>query len=469
LKGAANTSDYRSIFESRRSAYGQSLVLLNDTSHDEENYTDPWQALVRYAVCNTEDGVPLIFPGQELGVSQTYGYSLYETNFGKQVAQFKKYNSLAPAWADADYGNDQLYPVYSAIGTARKNSAALRSANRYFIDQTGGGGTHASIFSVAKYATKNASPATSDVVFAFANIDRNNNQAGNFNVAQDTDGNSVNDYGIKPARSYNVKNIAAYTGIDGTRRDVWQWNVARTGSDILSAGIYVAMNKVPTVSGTWAVAPYEAQYLKLYDVTAPTATPSQPAGPNPYPYETGTSATFSWNAVAADSEGVVPGYKVNVVTNGGTTSFITTGTTYTVSGTYGSNVSITVQAVNPGDTTSAGPASISSGSIKLLNPAADEDGDGMANATEKAAGTNPLNNASIFAVKSITRSGNTVTVTWSSVAGKNYVLQSRAALTSGTWGDIGGSTTAGTGGDVSYPDTVSSGDPAKYYRVRIAP
>ncbi|PYI88309.1 MAG: hypothetical protein DME26_03850, partial [Verrucomicrobia bacterium] len=36
LKSAANASDYRNIFEGRRNSYGQSLVLLNGTSHDEE-------------------------------------------------------------------------------------------------------------------------------------------------------------------------------------------------------------------------------------------------------------------------------------------------------------------------------------------------------------------------------------------------------------------------------------------------
>ena len=36
-------------------------------------------------------------------------------------------------------------------------------------------GTHPSIFSVAKFETKNASPNFADVVFAFANIDRDNN------------------------------------------------------------------------------------------------------------------------------------------------------------------------------------------------------------------------------------------------------------------------------------------------------
>ena len=49
LKSASNAQDYKNIFEGRRSSYGQALVLANTTSHDEENYSDPWQAVVRNA------------------------------------------------------------------------------------------------------------------------------------------------------------------------------------------------------------------------------------------------------------------------------------------------------------------------------------------------------------------------------------------------------------------------------------
>jgi len=96
LKSAASAIDYRNLFESRRSAYGQSLVLLNSTSHDEETYDDPFQALVRYTVCGTIDGAPMIFYGQELGLARTFGFNRYEFNFGKMIPHFKKYNSLQP-------------------------------------------------------------------------------------------------------------------------------------------------------------------------------------------------------------------------------------------------------------------------------------------------------------------------------------------------------------------------------------
>ena len=40
IKGASTTWDYRNIFEERRTAYGQGLVLLNNTSHDEETLSE---------------------------------------------------------------------------------------------------------------------------------------------------------------------------------------------------------------------------------------------------------------------------------------------------------------------------------------------------------------------------------------------------------------------------------------------
>ena len=45
LRSARNKYDYISAFEDRRSQYGQGLVLLNNTSHDEVNFTDPGKLL----------------------------------------------------------------------------------------------------------------------------------------------------------------------------------------------------------------------------------------------------------------------------------------------------------------------------------------------------------------------------------------------------------------------------------------
>src|SRR6185369_7931268 len=278
---ASSATDYRNIFEARRSSYGQGLILLNNTSHDEESYSDPFQALIRYTVCGSIDGAPMIFYGQELGISKTFGFDRYELNFGKLIPHFKKYNSLQQLFAPANrnYGLDQLYPVYAAIGQARSFSRALRSSNRYFLVQTGGSGPQPNIFSMAKYEQANGAPNSYDVVFAFASLDRNNNQQGNFNVNITQNGSNL--FGIKPDRTYNVRNIAAYTAIDGTRRNTWLIPGNTTGSNLLNNGLFVLMKKVPTTDGAWATDPYEAQYLKLYDVTPPPA-PNAPATSKPY-------------------------------------------------------------------------------------------------------------------------------------------------------------------------------------------
>jgi hypothetical protein len=476
LASASGPGDYRNIFESRRNAYGQGLVLLNNTSHDEENYTDPFQALVRYSVVNTVDGAPLVFPGQELGISRTFGYQQYETNFGKQIAHFKKFNSLMPAWNDTNYGNDQLYPVYAGIGQARLFSRALRSSNRYFLDQTVGG-SHGKIFAAAKFETKNAAPAAADVVFAFANTDRNWFGSGTFNVNQDTDSNGVNDYGIKRERYYNVKNIAAYTAIRANRRDIWQWRVSpysesdppesRQGGDILDYGIYVGMNSVPTTNGDWSTAPYEAQYLKLYDVTAPTATPGQPTGPNIYAYVIGSSVKFDWADVAADAGGVVPHYQVTVTINGSPAgTFITTLSDYTVIANVGDFVSMKVRAVNPDYTSNAGPESVASASIKLLSATDDADGDGQSNASEDTAGTNPLSAASVLKAIAIVISGNDVNVTVATVVDKTYQLETSTTLQP-PWTPVDAKTAGGP--STIFKHTGGAGEPKRFYRARVVP
>ena len=362
-----STSDYRNAFESRRSAYGQGLVLLNHVSHDEQSYSDPYQALIRHAVVSTVDGAPMVFYGEELGISTTFGFNLYELNFGKSIPHFKTFNSMQPVFnpANRNYGLDQLWPVYAAINQARGFSKALRSSNRYFLDQTGGG-AQANIYSVAKYETANAAPNFSDVVFAFATLDRNNPQSGNFNVNITQGGSNL--FGLKPARIYNVKNISAYTGVDGNRRNVWQWGGGIAGSNVLANGVYVSLNPVPTTNGGWASNPFEAQYLKLYDVTPPPAT-SAPGIGSTNTYVIGNSVTFSWSSVT-DSEGGVRGYHVLVgTTPGGSDVFnsVVAGTLLTVTNAFGAQLYATVSVVNYAGI--EGVASTNGTGVALIDPA----------------------------------------------------------------------------------------------------
>ena len=491
LHGAQNTGDFRAIYDERRNLYGQALVLLNSSSHDEDHYQDPFEALIRYAANSTIDGVPLIFPGQELGLSGAvvpplldsqsgitpFGYDRYETNFGKPIPHFKKFNSLMPLWLKTtpgdptyNYGLAQLEAVFSGIGQARKFSSALRSSNRYFLNLNDGG-PHGQIFSVAKYQALNGAPNLSDIVLAFVNLDRNASPqtigTNKFNVNIDTDSNGVNDFGIKPARRYNVKNIAAYLGVDSTRRDQFLIPGGILGSDLLGQGLYVALNAVPTTDSGWASAPYEAQYLKLYDVTPPPA-----AGPpgTPKAYAIGNNVTFAWNA-ASDPEGGISGYNVIIgTTPGGSDIFsgFIQGTSKTVTGSFGQTLYAQVTSSNNAGI--AGPSSASNGGTILLDPAGDQDGDGMANAAEDAAQTSPLDASSIFKVTSVNRGpAGAVTLSWTSVPGVTYRVQWTSDLTAGFGGapeESGG--IQATAATTAYTDSSAAGA-RKFYRVIVAP
>ena len=426
FKNAATKDDYRAIFEQRRDVYGQGLVLLNSTSHDEENYADPWEALIRFSVAATVDGAPLIFPGQELGASTTNGYSHYELNFGKRIPHFKRFNSMKPAWDDANFGLDQLFPVYAGLAAARGFSPALRSPNRWFLD---GDGANAKIHGVAKYGTAGASPAFGDVVLAFANLDRNADSTDNFRIP----GALAPLLGIKDDRTYNVRNIAAYLngsiGMTG-RRDAWLWGSGIPGAALKSAGFLVSLRRVPTMDTSanpsdpaWNQRPFEGQYLKLYDVTPP---PQAGAPAAPKAYAIGTNAVFAWTAGATGADDCVTGYVLEVGTTPGGSDVFSGASgaagTATVAGAAGQTLYATVRSVSAAGVT--GAASAASAPVALLAPDGDQDHDGATNADEDLAGTDPLSAGSVFralAVGSAAASG--VGITVATESGRTYRIE----------------------------------------------
>jgi glycosidase len=290
LRGAQTAGQFRDAYESRINGYSHGLVLLNTGSHDEDSFKNPFEGLVRFAVNCVMSGVSSITAGQEMGLrgaivppgtdsspgtGPPFGYDQYFAPFaaGKLVPQFMVYNSMMPLWRNLANNVDpapELLNLYGAVGRARASSAALRSDNHVYLNLKNGQ-PHNQIFSVAKFQRRNANPSSDDVVFAFVNLTVSSGQTtttGNwFDVNVDRDQDGVNDFGIQPAHIFNVKNIAAYTGVDTHRSDAWLWSTGRTGSDLLQNGIFVQMNAVPGEHGGWAAAPYEAQYLKLFDVT----------------------------------------------------------------------------------------------------------------------------------------------------------------------------------------------------------
>ena len=466
FQSASTTTDYRSSFESRRASYGQGLVLLNNTSHDEVGYADPWQAFIRYAVGGMIDGAPMIMYGQEIGTANIGNFDYYETNFGKSIPHFKRYNSMQPqwtAWGNNVYGVKNLIPAYSGIGLARKFSPALPSSNRWFLNPVNTTTADANIFAVAKYESPGASPATSDVVLAFQNLDRYNQKINTFGIPSAL----ADNMGLKSGRRYNARNIAAYLGPNNeypTRRDTLQWGTSGyTRDDLVNNGLYVALNPIPGTDAAWSFAPFEPQYLKVYDVT-PLPTPA--ASPAVAAYALDGSVTFTWNAVT-DPEGLKPVYRLVITQSDGTIlTRDTTFTSYTLSGLpTGVTATATVTSLNPNDYNSASsPTAPSSQTLSLLSTA-DNDGDGVSNAAEVAAGTNPLDATSVFKITSIApSSGGGITITWSTVAGKTYYVEASSSLAGGSWTTISPAIT-GTG---TYTDS-TPGPGSKFYRVKTGP
>src|SRR5205814_201035 len=68
--------------------------------------------------------------------SQPFGYERFELNFGKQIPQFKTYNSMMPLWRQLDRNTGDaihLQALYSAVSDARRASPALRSKEGWFL------------------------------------------------------------------------------------------------------------------------------------------------------------------------------------------------------------------------------------------------------------------------------------------------------------------------------------------------
>jgi hypothetical protein len=98
----------------------------------------------------------------------------------------------------------------------------------------------------------------------------------------------------------------------------------------------------------------------------------------------------------------------------------------------------------------------------------DPDGDGFNNAQENALGTSPVDASSTFKVGTMERTGNALTVSWPSIAGKKYQVQKRASLSSGDWVNSGSQVTA-AGTSSSATVDVSDSPNASFVRVILVP
>lgn len=461
-QSANNTTAHRAIFEERRAAYGQGLVLLNNTSHDEAGYADPWQAFIRYAVGGAIDGVPMIMYGQEIGTSDK-GFNHYEFNFGKFIPHFKRYNSMQPqwtAWENNVSGARNLIPAYSGVGLAREFSPALRSSHRWFLNPIGSVNPDEEIFAVAKYETPGGSPATRDVVLAFQNLDRSTTQANTFGIPS----NLADQLGLKPGRTYNVRNIAAYLGPNNEfngRRDALLWPTGRTREQILNEGVFVSLNPIPSIEAAWSTAPFEAQYLKVYDTTPPSGIAGQPVAGIAGNYTVGSNVTFTWAPAPPDSEGIVPKYRVHISANGQNFSEIVEGTSYSYTITSDAEVQIAVQPVNPENPAAAGTITSFTSPVYALTAEGDFDRDGQTNGIEALAGTDPLSAGSRFEVQSVAMEQGGVEIRWTPSPGRSYTIERRTDFETGSWVPVATDQASGVWRDANPPAGKA------FYRIRI--
>ncbi|HCN75591.1 MAG TPA: hypothetical protein DIT13_00175 [Verrucomicrobiales bacterium] len=100
----------------------------------------------------------------------------------------------------------------------------------------------------------------------------------------------------------------------------------------------------------------------------------------------------------------------------------------------------------------------------LAAPLLDPDGDGHTNVFENLAGIDPTSAASFFRVTQISISGGVFNMTFPTVPGRSYQLQSSSNLAN-PWINIGAAT-AGTGGMVTLPVDVT-GQTKHFFRVSV--
>jgi len=133
---------------------------------------------------------------------------------------------------------------------------------------------------------------------------------------------------------------------------------------------------------------------------------------------------------------------------------------YVLSGS-GSTLSLTVMTLqdqwrltNFGTTVNSGNAADS----------ADPDGDGMTNAQEFSAGTDPNNSNSMLRVDNIAVSGNDIVLSFPTVSGKIYRLERSSTLQSGSWTTLQ-SNIVGNGGVMQIIDIGSATQGKYFYRI----
>jgi glycosidase len=320
------TYDTWKAYDDRRNAFDNVTLLNNLVSHDEVfPHNDVWSIVYGYAQVGALDGIPMLMYGQEAGAQNSAtGYAAsvanfgaidpannfgkYESNFGKNIPNFKVWNTMASVWNGRTASDWALQTFYGRINRARLAAPALQSQNVYYLSKIEeGSGMDSAMFAVGKVKNLGStagSPGQS-VVFAFVNNSylTKNATAATFDLNATVPGTNLNYFGIERGRSYNVKDLLCDTP------DAYVWATARTGADLLDNGLYVGLPYQPTPSS----GSYQAHYLQLTDVSAPSLTFVPPQFAT---YGTQIALTSSNSANAPVVYSVVGGDAAKVTLNG---------------------------------------------------------------------------------------------------------------------------------------------------------
>jgi hypothetical protein len=482
----------RQALEDRRNAYSGGTILLNLTSHDEVlPDSDAWLVASRYGAVSTVDGIPMIFYGQEQGI-QNYastpadwyydGFRTdHEENFGKFIPNFKQWNQLT-VWSNPPPNNGGLDQWYGRVNWARLNSPALQSPNRYFLSTTDGD-ENARILAVAKYENGYATPRTSDVVLAFANMLRHGEShtpaADTYNLQGAWDV-----LGLDTGKQYNVRNLAA------SDASAYVWGSAKSGSELYNDGLYVSLGAgtVNSITNDGEL----VQYLKIEEINqAP-----QISLPGPHILPVGSGTNFP--VTASDADGDSPTLNNTVGPIGSVFAAGVFAWTATVSDVNTTNLVVFVandqrnetNSIVTNNTVIVVPYDSDGDSVSdswewdnfttLANDGTDDsDSDGADNYHEFVAQTDPNATGSLFRIQSIvdaagktnfdinvatepgrkyviqyTDANLSNTVTWTDFADTNYGvwIENRSGSTNFTFTD-------------TFEATTTGGEPADGYRV----
>ena len=304
----------QAALEERRTLYGNGIILLNLSSHDEPlPFGDPWATASRYAMVSAVDGVPMILYGQEHAISPYTGtndtinawkgFYLFEQNFGKWIPHFKKWNQMY-VWDDPCYTNGAfrdsraMAQFYARVNKARLASPALRSKNRWFLND------NPRMMTVAKWEEEGANPNIRDsVIVSVLFMNETGDTEGLTGNAQTYDLSPLADkLGLEDRadRFYNIRNLAA------ADTNALIWPEAKAGSEIIT-NFYIGLDGgvdtgVESPDMVWADGAV-VQYLQFVDTTDYPA-PTFQVGTIPADKEVGDAVAISVTATG-DGEPVV--------------------------------------------------------------------------------------------------------------------------------------------------------------------